>query len=188
MHGDLHTGSLMCNKERTVAIDAEFAFYGPMFVDVGLLVGNMLLAVFSQTLYEQQQGERNEYVAYLCAQTVSFWKTFSEGFVELWVASEEDGKGGNLVPATMGDAEMRSAYRVKYVAQIWADSIKFAGAILIRRTLGIADAPEFRVGEERNKVRWAAEERAMRFGHHILNETVKSDSIEAVIDAMKQYL
>ena len=54
VHGDLHTGSIMVNEDRTVAIDAEFSFYGPYFVDVGLFIGNMLLACFSQKLYANE--------------------------------------------------------------------------------------------------------------------------------------
>jgi thiamine kinase-like enzyme len=35
LHGDLHTGSIMCTETTTFVIDHEFAFYGPMGFDVG---------------------------------------------------------------------------------------------------------------------------------------------------------
>ena len=41
-HGDLHTGSLMVSNDKTVAIDAEFSFYGPFAWDIGQFIGNMV--------------------------------------------------------------------------------------------------------------------------------------------------
>ena len=44
-HGDLHAGSVMTDgASRTVAIDAEFAFYGPAGFDLGLLVAGYAFA------------------------------------------------------------------------------------------------------------------------------------------------
>jgi len=183
VHGDLHTGSIMCNQQRSVAIDAEFAFYGPYFVDVGLFIGNMLLSCFSQQLYDKN-GDRTPYIQYLLDQTVAFYDTFNARFLELWNEKND----GNLVPKTIGNEEMRKKYQLQFMEEIWNDSIKFAGIILIRRTLGIADGPEFRINKERNKERWNAEEKAVRFGWNILNDTVNTDSIQNVVDALKQYL
>eukprot|EP01084_Bolivina_argentea_P305894 528479_1 len=188
VHGDLHTGSVMCNKDRSVAIDAEFSYYGPMFVDVGLFMGNMLLAAFSQQLYDKN-GDRAAYVDYLCKQTVVFYNTFYERFVELWNTDKEAKENGaNLIPTSMGSDEIRKEYQKEYMEQIWNDSIKFAGVIMIRRCLGIADGPEFRIDKDRNKDRWNAEEKAVRFGMDILNGTVQMDKIESVVTALRQYL
>lgn len=183
-HGDLHTGSIMCNKDRTVAIDAEFSYYGPFYVDVGLFIGNMLLSCFSQELYDKD-GDRKDYINYLCQQTVTFYNTYYENFINLWNTEKCD---GNLIPKTIGSNDIRKEYKTQFMNEIWNDAIKFAGLILIRRTLGIADGPEFRIDKERNKDRWCAEEKACRFGMDILNDTVKTDSIQSVIDALKTYL
>ena len=56
LHGDLHTGSLMVNEEETYVIDPEFSFYGPAGFDVGLLLGNMLLAYVAQGYRQKQLG------------------------------------------------------------------------------------------------------------------------------------
>jgi 5-methylthioribose kinase len=58
LHGDLHSGSLMATPESMFVIDAEFAFYGPMGFDVGLLLGNLLLAAFAQPGHEARAGDR----------------------------------------------------------------------------------------------------------------------------------
>merc|ERR1712173_172421 len=109
--------------------------------------------------------------------------TFSAQFVALWNAENESGDGnGNLIPTTIGNDEMRKEYQVGFVNDIWLDSIKFAGIILIRRTLGIADGSEFRIDEKRNKERWNEEEKACRFGMDILNGNLKIDSLETVVE------
>ncbi len=52
LHGDLHTGSVMVTATDTRVIDAEFAAYGPIGFDLGLFVGNLLMACFSQPGHE----------------------------------------------------------------------------------------------------------------------------------------
>ena len=47
LHGDLHTGSFMVTEETTYAIDAEFAFYGPIAFDVSKMIANLLIAYFA---------------------------------------------------------------------------------------------------------------------------------------------
>ncbi len=39
VHGDLHTGSIFADETRTKAFDPEFAFFGPIAFDPGLLIG-----------------------------------------------------------------------------------------------------------------------------------------------------
>lgn len=47
LHGDLHTGSFMVTEDTTYAIDAEFAYYGPMAFDVCKMIANLLIAFFA---------------------------------------------------------------------------------------------------------------------------------------------
>ena len=62
LHGDLHTGSLMCTQETTYMIDAEFAFYGPMAFDVQKMLANLLIAYFAsfglETADKPRDGQR----------------------------------------------------------------------------------------------------------------------------------
>jgi 5-methylthioribose kinase len=46
-HGDLHTGSAMVTADEVRVIDPEFAFYGPLGFDVGMLIGNYLMAYYA---------------------------------------------------------------------------------------------------------------------------------------------
>ena len=54
LHGDLHTGSFMVTDETTFAIDAEFAYYGPMAFDCCKMIANLLLAYFASFGLEEQ--------------------------------------------------------------------------------------------------------------------------------------
>lgn len=50
-HGDLHAGSVMTDGTRAVAIDAEFAFFGPSSFDVALLVAGYVFAFAAATAW-----------------------------------------------------------------------------------------------------------------------------------------
>ena len=51
----------MVTATDTRVIDAEFAAYGPIGFDLGLFVGNLLMAYFSQPGHESNTGERFEH-------------------------------------------------------------------------------------------------------------------------------
>ena len=59
LHGDLHTGSIMVTDEDMRVIDPEFAWYGPMAFDVGMLLANFWMSFFSQRGHERN-GDRKE--------------------------------------------------------------------------------------------------------------------------------
>jgi 5-methylthioribose kinase len=89
LHGDLHTGSIMCTRTSTFVIDHEFAFYGPMGFDVGAFLANLLLAYFSQDGLEKRSpggGDRSFNRAWLLGCVVTTWRVFEKGFTELWDA------------------------------------------------------------------------------------------------------
>ena len=56
LHGDLHTGSIMCTESTTFVIDHEFAFYGPRVRHRRAFLANLFLAYFAQDGYE---GDRS---------------------------------------------------------------------------------------------------------------------------------
>ena len=60
LHGDLHTGSFMVTEETTYAIDAEFAFYGPIAFDICKMIANLLLAFFASYGQEEQANASRE--------------------------------------------------------------------------------------------------------------------------------
>src|SRR5690606_19446052 len=84
VHGDLHSGSIMVTDEDTRVIDPEFAFYGPMAFDVGMLLANFWMAYFSQAGHEgaghEKAGDREAQRAYLLGVIVETWSVFREEF------------------------------------------------------------------------------------------------------------
>jgi 5-methylthioribose kinase len=138
IHGDLHTGSIMVNETETRVIDPEFAFYGPMGFDVGLLFANLFLGYFSQAGLGSHADERRDYEEWLLTQVTEVWEKFASKFSRLW---DEELKGDYLSPGIATGAagqQILASLRTDYVAALWKDSIRFAAAEMIRRTFGLA--------------------------------------------------
>jgi 5-methylthioribose kinase len=165
LHGDLHTGSIMVTVADTKVIDPEFAVMGPMGFDVGKLLGNLLLCFFSQRGHEEAPGARDAYRRWILTTAEEVWRHFAARFVQLWTAYPT----GDAYPATLfegpsGRASLREAQNA-YMGALFRDALGFAGAAMIRRTLGfahnldmeqIAD-PDLRAACERRNLRLARE-------------------------------
>jgi 5-methylthioribose kinase len=138
IHGDLHSGSVMVTPGDTKIIDPEFAFYGPMGFDTGALIGNLLLAYFSQKGHEAAPGMRDAYREWLLTLIENFWNGFSSRFLALWATNPlGDAFVGTLFdsPDDLGAIE---AERHRFVSNLFEDSLRFAGTKMIRRILGLA--------------------------------------------------
>ena len=135
IHGDLHTGSIMVNQHETKVIDPEFAFYGPMGFDVGLLLANFFLAYYSQAGLACNPPE---YEGWLLEQAELIWTKFEAKFSALW----DEHLDGDYLPARLLTADSRAQVinrvRADYLARLFDDSLGFAGCEMIRRILGLA--------------------------------------------------
>jgi 5-methylthioribose kinase len=138
IHGDLHSGSVMVTPGDTRIIDPEFAFYGPMGFDIGALIGNLLLAYFSQTGHESEPGMRDEYREWLLTLTENFWNGFSSRFLVLWAANPVGDVFAGTLFDSPGESRAIEAERHRFVADLFEDSLRFAGTKMIRRILGLA--------------------------------------------------
>ena len=138
LHGDLHTGSVMLTPEETRIIDPEFAFIGPMGFDVGAVIANFLLNYFSQDGHEKTPGEREAYRDWVLSTLEQIWTSFREKFLALW---RENPTGDAYPPSLFQGAEGETrlaAERQAYMDRLWADTVGFAAAKMIRRILGLA--------------------------------------------------
>jgi 5-methylthioribose kinase len=135
LHGDLHSGSIMVTHTSTLVIDPEFAFYGPMGFDTGLLLANMLFAFFCQP------GHSNapDFTAWILAKTVSLFNAFESKFLALWNADSAR-ENGELHRASFPGASSYQSQDIRreYMSSLWKDTIGFAAAEMIRRIVGIA--------------------------------------------------
>lgn len=137
VHGDLHTGSVMVTEGSTFVIDPEFAFYGPMGFDVGLLLANMFLAYFSQAGRDGADSD-DDYAEWILQQTQIAHETFQSNFVSQW--SEESSKhdfAGQIYHSNVYTSGVHAA-QSSFMTQLWWDSVGFAGVEMIRRIVGIA--------------------------------------------------
>lgn len=174
LHGDLHTGSLMCTESTTFAIDNEFAFYGPMGFDIGAFLANILLAYYSQQGLAKCKGEaRESQRAWLLETFTQTWQTFERRFLEQWDEQGVRDDTGGLSPAmlfgegvTDGQAALK-AHQSAFMRKIWADSLGFAGAKMIRRIIGIAHVADLEKIEDAD-ARSECERKALRCGRALI--------------------
>jgi 5-methylthioribose kinase len=113
IHGDLHTGSVLVGEHDSRVIDLEFAFFGPIGFDLGLLLGNLALSAISHA-----ELGNTEYAALIGEYATEFWQSFTAECRRIWQPSEP--------------------WFHRFVAGVLADAGHFAGLEMIRRIVGLA--------------------------------------------------
>jgi 5-methylthioribose kinase len=177
IHGDLHSGSIMVTTDDTRVIDPEFAFYGPMGFDIGALIGNLYLALFSQ----RGHTSRDDYRAWIVETAEQVWIRFSDRFVALWTHSHA---GDALAPAGFADpGELRDA-QATYMRRLFVASLGFAGAKMTRRILGLAHVEDFESIADAD-LRASCERRALRLARSLMVEPARFTDIAAVSAAAR---
>ena len=167
IHGDLHTGSVMATATDTRVIDAEFATYGPIGFDLGLFIGNLLTAYFSQPGHEAEAGERREYGEWILEQIGEFWSGFSAQFELLWQARRTSDGYPSAFFASQSDAHSFALERQRWFRALFTDTIGYAGAEIIRRTIGFAHNFEFESISDEG-VRARLEQCAIEFARELI--------------------
>jgi 5-methylthioribose kinase len=165
LHGDLHTGSVMVTPDSTKVIDPEFAFYGPISFDVGMLIANVWMSYFSQSGHEQA-GSRQPMRAYLLRTAEEIWTVFVAEFSRLW----REERTGILYQASLfedqGDALASEQALQGVIHELWTDMLGFAGIEIHRRILGLAHNADFESIED-TALRASCEAKALKFGRHL---------------------
>ena len=155
LHGDLHTGSIMVTDTEAKEIDPEFATYGPIGFDVGMLIANFLMAHFSQPGHEATPGVETIWQVFV-AEFSHLWRTERRGI--LYQASLYEDQGHGLA------AEQALA---DLLGRIWADTLGFCGIEMHRRILGLAHNADFERIEDEGR-RAACEARALAMGRQLM--------------------
>ena len=181
IHGDLHTGSVMVSEGDTRVIDAEWAFFGPMGFDLGAVVGNLLLAYFSQPGHASAEDDRMAYQAWILALIEQIWTRFETGFVDLWRHHRSELLPPTLVPKS---AAAERLYR-RRMAGILADTAGFAGAKMIRRLIGISHVEDFEAITS-TETRARCEAAAMAFARELMVRRADFRSIGALTEDARQ--
>ncbi|MEC3955976.1 S-methyl-5-thioribose kinase [Nocardia sp. CDC153] len=120
LHGDLHTGSIMVGTRDGAEVvrifDPEFSFVGPIGFDLGLYWGNTIAA--------EARARALGHVTAPGEQLALSWQAFTSEFRRLW-------------PARIDDF-FDDAYLERFLHRVWTDALGYAGAELVRRTIGFA--------------------------------------------------
>jgi len=167
LHGDLHSGSIMVTDTHIKVIDPEFATYGPMGFDVGMLIANFLMAHLSQPGHEAVPGERAAHQDWLLSVVEAVWDSFAAEFAHLWRTE----RTGMLYPATLyedqGHGLAAEQALSDVLGQVWRDTLGFCGVEMHRRILGLAHNADFeRIADERRRA--ACEARALAMGRQLM--------------------
>ncbi|MBP1871655.1 5-methylthioribose kinase [Ensifer adhaerens] len=177
-HGDLHTGSVMVTDDETRVIDPEFAFYGPISFDVGMLLANFWMSYFSQEGHETVAGERDRMRTYLLDTTETIWETFCDEFSALWRSERK----GILYQASLfedRDDPFGSEQALTIVLdEIYREMLGFAGVEILRRILGLAHNADFETIDDLSR-RAECESKALKLGRHL---AVNRDRIASLRD------
>jgi 5-methylthioribose kinase len=185
IHGDLHSGSIMATPEDTRVIDPEFAFYGPMGFDVGAVIGNLLLAFFSQEGHESSPGQREEYRTWLLHTTEETWNRFEKRFLELWRKNASGDAYHASLFADPVSLEALATEQRKYLRRLFRDSVGFAGVKMIRRILGLAHVEDLEAIKDPD-LRARCERKALRLGRLLVLESESFSKISEVTAAARQ--
>jgi 5-methylthioribose kinase len=165
VHGDLHSGSIMVTDDETRVIDPEFAFYGPMAFDVGMLLANFWMAYFSQSGHERG-GDREAVRAYLLGVIVETWSVFREEFSRLWRTERTGMLYDRRLYEDRGDPLGAEQALDRVLHDIWVDMLGFAGIEIHRRILGLAHNADFETIADED-LRAKCEAKALKFGRHL---------------------
>jgi 5-methylthioribose kinase len=166
VHGDFHTGSIMVTDTDTRAIDPEFAFFGPMGFDVGALLANLIIAAIAHRVH--RPGELGDaYRTWILDQAEVVWTEFARKFRVLWdTEATGDAFTAELFTDEAGQTALAAA-KDRYMANLFADSLGFAGCKMIRRVLGLAHVEDLESIAD-PELRAATERKVLAIGRHLI--------------------
>lgn len=139
VHGDLHSGSIMSTDSDSRVIDPEFAQYGPMGFDIGMLCANFLMAYFSQPAHRGADLEDyQEWILGVIADTCSI---FEAEFRHLWQTE----RSGILYPLTLFEDQGQDSTPAcdAVLVGLWRDAWAVCGIEMHRRCLSLAHNADF---------------------------------------------
>lgn len=164
LHGDLHTGSIMVTAGDSKIIDPEFAFYGPIGFDVGMILANLWMADYAEAGLRPEVDSDH----WLLDQAEALWSAFADRFEALWrSAAASADECGALHALARTDLALLDAAIPHRIDAIRRDALGFAGCEIIRRILGLAHIADFESIAD-PETRAACEARALRLGRALI--------------------
>ena len=152
-------------RDETKVVDAEFCFFGPIGFDIGMFIANLFLSAVSH--YAQATTPaRRAYADALVVSARDIWATFSDRTVAL------------LADAPVW--RLPTGARADFMHGLLRDTAGFAGAEMIRRTIGLARVAELEeIADLATRVR--AKTAALDIGRRLISTSRGVDSFAQVL-------
>ncbi len=183
LHGDLHSGSVMCTETDTRVIDPEFVFYGPMGFDIGMLVSNYLMAYFSQPGHRSDAdlAGYQDWILGVINDTVA---AFNAEFTRLWHSE----RNGILYPHSLFEDQGQDSAPAlaALLRHIWRDALGVCGIEMHRRTLSLAHNADFE-DIENTAIRAPLEARNLMMGRELIMRRAEIADAGALCDLARKY-
>jgi 5-methylthioribose kinase len=146
------------------------------------VIANLLMAYLASAGHEKSPGGRRVFEVWLLETIENVWNEFSHEFLELWrTEGHGDAYPLTLFPGAAGAARLE-AERQAYMARLFADTVGFAAAKIIRRILGLAHNADFELIEDA-KQRAVCEARSLRLARAMMVDGASFPTIGAVTKA-----
>ncbi|WP_047030093.1 S-methyl-5-thioribose kinase [Hoeflea sp. IMCC20628] len=184
-HGDLHAGSIMVTETESRIIDPEFAFYGPFGFDIGMLIGNYLMAYHAMPAHISDADVCHEFQNWILEVIEETWSVFCAEFLLLWRTE----RTGILYPKVLyedqGQVYASESAAQQLLGEIFRDLLGFAGIEMHRRILGLAHVAELDTIEDED-LKAKCEAKCLKLGQMLVMNRNRLTGMDAVIAAARQ--
>ncbi len=139
VHGDLHSGSIMATAAEARVIDPEFAQYGPMGFDLGMLIANYMMSYFSQPAH--RGADLADYQDWILSVITETFDSFDAEFRHLWTTE----RTGMLFPKALFEDQGHDSGPActDLLRDIRIDALIVCGIEMHRRCLSLAHNADF---------------------------------------------
>lgn len=176
LHGDLHTGSIMLNRDDTYIIDPEFAYVGPFGFDLGAVLANLVMSWVSHFERSHDRAYQEEILIMI----QDFWNLFERKFIAQWNKHLSNSLN---VAGFLSETEFLT-YKAEFMQNMLRDAIGFAGCKIGRRQLGAAGVEDIRgISDPKSAAR--AERVALSIAREFVINHQKYNKIGDIIIALR---
>jgi 5-methylthioribose kinase len=182
VHGDLHSGSIMATAAEARVIDPEFAQYGPMGFDLGMLIANYMMAYFSQPAH--RGGDLAGYQDWILSVIAETLDGFDAEFRQLWITE----RTGMLFPKSLFEDQGQDSIAActDLLRDIRVDALTVCGIEMHRRCLSLAHNADFEdIGNP--AVRAPLEARNLMMGMDLILSAERLTDTGSVLRLLREY-
>ena len=141
LHGDLHSGSVMIKDGDVRIIDLEFAYFGPLGFDVGVLLAHLAIARIAHDV-----AHSDPFAGVIDRYAAEYWAAFRDESRRLWRPTEP--------------------WYERWLHAVLTDAARFAGVEMMRRIVGLAHARD--IDSLASPMRLTAQQRVISCGRSLV--------------------